>query len=114
MWSQKVLHLLYLRHAIVSYIHCDFLGYDDVPETIPDPDAKVPEDWDEEDDGEWEGTLTLSPFRPFNVYSPPLLLSPSTAPKIPNPAYKGPWSAKMIPNPAYQGNYIMCMTWYAY
>ncbi|XVE84481.1 hypothetical protein DITRI_Ditri17bG0017000 [Diplodiscus trichospermus] len=42
-------------------------GYDSVPAEIPDPKAKEPDDWDEEDDGIWK------------------------PPKIPNPAYKGPW-----------------------
>ncbi|KAJ6420537.1 hypothetical protein OIU84_027972, partial [Salix udensis] len=45
-------------------------GYDSIPREIPDPKAKEPDDWDEEDDGIW---------RP---------------PKIPNPAYKGPWKRK--------------------
>lgn len=72
-------------------------GYDDIPKEIPDPDAKKvmcieislkfyvipcnqcswqlidfqPEDWDDEEDGEW------------------------TAPTIANPEYKGPWMAKV-------------------
>ncbi|KAJ6690941.1 CALRETICULIN AND CALNEXIN, partial [Salix koriyanagi] len=45
-------------------------GYDSIPREIPDPKAKEPDEWDEEDDGIW---------RP---------------PKIPNPAYKGPWKRK--------------------
>merc|ERR1719473_1203817 len=66
------------------------------PKTIPDPDAKKPEDWDEratipdetdvkpegwddEDDGEWE------------------------APMIDNPEYKGEWKQKTIDNPDYKG-----------
>ena len=48
---------------------------------IPDPDATKPEDWDDEDDGEWE---------------PPL---------IDNPDFKGEWSAKKIDNPAYKGEW---------
>ncbi|KAL8537672.1 hypothetical protein ACS0TY_012706 [Phlomoides rotata] len=47
-------------------------GYDDIPKEIPDPEAKKPEDWDDEEDGEW------------------------TAPTIPNPEYKGPWKAKTL------------------
>lgn len=54
-------------------------GYDDIPQMIPDEEAEQPEDWDEEDDGEWE---------------PPML---------PNPEYKGPWTPKMIDNPDYKG-----------
>ena len=45
---------------------------------IPDPDATKPEDWDDEDDGEWE---------------PPL---------IDNPDFKGEWSAKQIDNKDYE------------
>lgn len=40
-------------------------GYDNIPEFIVDQDATKPDDWDEEEDGEWE------------------------APKIKNPDYKG-------------------------
>jgi calreticulin len=54
-------------------------GYDDIPKEIADPEAKQPDDWDEEDDGEWE------------------------APMIANPDYKGTWSAKRIKNPAFKG-----------
>merc|ERR1711874_655210 len=49
------------------------------PKEIPDPDAKKPDDWDDEEDGEWE------------------------APMIDNPEYKGEWSVKRISNPAYKG-----------
>merc|ERR1712070_1065751 len=52
-------------------------GYDDISEKVPDPDATMPEDWDEEDDGEWE------------------------APLIDNPEWNGPWKPKEIPNPDY-------------
>jgi len=57
-------------------------GYDDIPAKIPDAAAKIPEDWDVEEDGEW------------------------TAPQVDNPAYKGPWKAKMIANPAYKGVWV--------
>merc|ERR1712048_126810 len=49
------------------------------PKEIPDPDDKKPDDWDDEEDGEWE------------------------APMKDNPAYKGDWSVKRITNPAYKG-----------
>merc|ERR1712056_160582 len=49
------------------------------PKEIPDPEDKKPEDWDDEEDGEWE------------------------APMIDNPEYKGEWSVKRISNPAYKG-----------
>merc|ERR1711907_858085 len=44
-----------------------------------DTAAKKPEDWDDEEDGEWE------------------------APMIDNPEFKGEWSVKRISNPAYKG-----------
>merc|ERR1712119_180297 len=44
-----------------------------------DPAAKKPDDWDDEEDGDWE------------------------APMIDNPEYKGEWSVKRISNPAYKG-----------
>merc|ERR1712007_314166 len=46
---------------------------------IVDEEAKKPDDWDDEEDGEWE------------------------APMKDNPAYKGDWSVKRISNPAYKG-----------
>merc|ERR1719267_86831 len=39
-------------HLYTLHIKPD--GYDDIPAQIPDPDATKPEDWDDEDDGEWE------------------------------------------------------------
>merc|ERR1712226_1483602 len=54
----------------------------DKPELIPDPDAKKPEDWDDEEDGDWE---------------PPM---------INNPEYKGEWKPKQIDNPAYKGEWV--------
>lgn len=33
----------------------------DKPEHIPDPDAKKPEDWDDEMDGEWEPPMIQNP-----------------------------------------------------
>merc|ERR1712117_263017 len=46
---------------------------------IVDDEAKKPDDWDDEEDGEWE------------------------APMKDNPAYKGDWHVKRISNPAYKG-----------
>ncbi|RVW88575.1 Calreticulin-3 [Vitis vinifera] len=57
------------------------VGYDSIPAEIPDPKAKEPDDWDEEEDGLWR------------------------RPKIPNPAYKGPWKRKKIKNPNYKGKW---------
>ena len=56
-------------------------GWDDIPETIPEEGAEVPEDWDEEEDGEWE---------------PPM---------VPNPEYKGEWKPRQIENPDYKGEW---------
>jgi len=55
-------------------------GYDQ-PKQIADPEAKQPEEWDEEEDGEWD------------------------APMIDNPEFKGTWKAKRIENPAYIGEW---------
>lgn len=33
----------------------------DKPEYIPDPDAKKPEDWDDDTDGEWEPPMIPNP-----------------------------------------------------
>merc|ERR1719478_1756840 len=49
--------------------------------THDDPDDKKPDDWDDEDDGEWE---------------PPL---------IDNPDFQGEWFAKKIDNPEYKGEW---------
>merc|ERR1712216_438388 len=62
------------------------------PKTIDDPDAKKPDDWDDEEDGEWE---------------PPMKDNPEfkgewSVKRISNPAYKGFWEAKKIANPEYQ------------
>jgi len=57
-------------------------GYDDISAEIPDASATKPDDWDDEEDGEWE---------------PPL---------IDNPEYKGPWRPKMIDNPEYKGEWV--------
>merc|ERR1711931_583640 len=56
----------------------DFLA----PKKIKDPETKKPEDWDDEEDGEWE---------------PPM---------INNPEYKGEWKPKQIDNPAYKGEWV--------
>ena len=56
-------------------------GWDDIPETIPEAGAEQPEDWDDEEDGEWE---------------PPM---------VPNPEYKGEWTPRQIDNPDYKGEW---------
>eukprot|EP00924_Labyrinthula_sp_SR-Ha-C_P003238 maker-scaffold_15-snap-gene-3.26-mRNA-1 protein AED:0.03 eAED:0.03 QI:111/1/1/1/0.5/0.33/3/130/528 len=60
-------------------------------EFIVDPDASMPDDWDEEEDGEWEAPKIKNPD--FDgVWKPKM---------IDNPEYKGEWSPKKIPNPHY-------------
>merc|ERR1712066_187366 len=59
---------------------------------IVDAEAKKPDDWDDEEDGEWE---------------PPMKDNPAfkgewTVKRISNPAYKGIWEAKKIDNPEYE------------
>jgi len=52
------------------------------PSHTPPRPRRKPEDWDDEEDGEWE------------------------VPQIDNPAYKGAWSAKKIKNPDYKGPWV--------
>jgi len=65
-------------------------------EKIPDPDAKKPDDWDEDEDGAWEAPLISNPKCKTGC-------GPWKAPMKANPAYKGKWSAPMIANPKYKG-----------
>merc|ERR1711892_893823 len=57
-----------------------------------DPEAKKPDDWDDEEDGEWEAPMKDNPaFKgEWNVK------------RIDNPAFKGVWEAKKIDNPEYK------------
>jgi len=66
-------------------------GYDDIPAMIVDAEAEQPEDWDEEDDGEWEAPMIANP-----EYE-----GPWRHPQIDNPDYVGVWEHPMIPNPEY-------------
>ena len=51
--------------------------------------AEMPDDWEEEDDGEWEPELIKNPaYR--GEWRPPL---------VDNPSYLGPWKPRRIPNP---------------
>merc|ERR1711972_643084 len=58
---------------------------------IVDSEAKKPDDWDDEEDGEWEAPMKDNP-----EYKGEWI-----AKRISNPAYKGVWEAKMIANPEY-------------
>ena len=40
---------------------CNVLQDWEKPETIPDPDATKPSDWDEDMDGEWEPAMIANP-----------------------------------------------------
>merc|ERR1712170_185411 len=54
--------------------------------------AKKPDDWDDEEDGEWEAPMKDNPAYKGDWYGK----------RISNPAYKGVWEAKKIANPEYQ------------
>merc|ERR1712036_1876 len=54
--------------------------------------AKKPEDWDDEEDGEWEPPMKDNPDFKGEWF----------VKRISNPAYKGVWSAKEIDNPEYK------------
>jgi len=52
---------------------------------------KKPEDWDDEEDGEWEAPMKDNPA----------FKGEWTVKRISNPEYKGVWEAKKIANPEY-------------
>ena len=61
--------------SLVNLYVCVFPLQDwDKAENIPDPDAKKPEDWDEEMDGEWEPPMISNPDYKVDL--------PSTAPSL--------------------------------
>merc|ERR1712194_847264 len=62
------------------------------PKEIQDPDDKKPEDWADEEDGEWE-----APMKDNAAYK-----GDWSVKRIENPAYKGTWEAKTIDNPEYK------------
>ena len=53
--------LVYVYHILVLYIPLVSTQDWDQPEYIADPDAKIPEDWDEDMDGEWEPPMVPNP-----------------------------------------------------
>eukprot|EP00976_Prorocentrum_cordatum_P069251 1179467-Prorocentrum_minimum.AAC.6 len=61
---------------------------------IADPEAEKPEDWDDEDDGEWEAPMIDNPDF-TGEWSPK---------QIDNPDYKGIWEAPLIDNPEYEAD----------
>merc|ERR1719405_346741 len=62
------------------------------PKKISDPDDKKPEDWDDEEDGEWEPPMKDNPDFKGEWF----------VKRISNPAYKGVWSAREIDNPEFK------------
>merc|ERR1712127_946679 len=58
---------------------------------IVDSEAKKPDDWDDEEDGEWEAPTKDNP-----AYKGDWVVN-----RISNPAYKGFWEAKKIANPEF-------------
>lgn len=80
------------------------------PLTIPDPEAAMPADWDEEEDGDWVAPTVPNPkcddVSGCGKWEKPMIKNPAykgkwTAPFIDNPAYKGVWAPRKIANPAY-------------
>ncbi|KAI3509065.1 hypothetical protein L1887_24091 [Cichorium endivia] len=39
-----------------------YFGYEDISKEIPDPNVKKPEDWDDEEDGEWTVPTIINKF----------------------------------------------------
>ena len=86
------------------------------PQTIADPEATKPEDWDDrakipdEEDVKPEGWDDVP-----ETIADPEATKPEDwddeddgeweAPTIPNPDFKGPWTQKLIDNPAYKGTW---------
>lgn len=84
------------------------------PKTIPDPEDKKPEDW--EDEAEIADPEDKKPAdyddQPENIADPDAKQPDDwdeeedgkwEAPQIKNPSFKGEWKPKMIPNPKYKG-----------
>ena len=67
---------------------------------VPDPKATKPEEWDDEEDGEW-----IAPPVPNPKCDDVSGCGTWTAPMVANPAYKGKWTPPLIPNPAYKGEW---------
>merc|ERR1712232_1089620 len=57
-----------------------------------------PDDWDDEEDGEWEAPMKDNPEYKGDW----------TGKRISNPAYKGFWEAKKIANPEYEDDDGVC------
>jgi calnexin len=70
----------------------------DEPMNVPDPEAEKPEDWDDEEDGDW-----VPPSIPNAKCGEISGCGPWTKPMIKNPDFKGKWTPELIDNPAYKG-----------
>ncbi|GAM18605.1 hypothetical protein SAMD00019534_017800 [Acytostelium subglobosum LB1] len=81
---------------------------DDESEMIPSDEPK-PDEWNEEDDGDWEAPMIPNPKCEDGMcgkWEAPMIANPLykgkwSAPMIDNPEYKGPWKARQIANPGY-------------
>jgi hypothetical protein len=71
---------------------------EDAPEKIADRSAHMPDDWDEDENGDWEAPTISNPKCDNGCGKWPI-------PMIPNPDYKGKWYAQQIDNPAYKGEW---------
>ena len=78
--------------------------------TIPDPESDKPEEWDDEEDGDWVPPTVTNPkcadAPGCGEWNKPLKVNPAFkgkwfAPMIDNPEYKGEWAPRKIPNPDY-------------
>lgn len=79
-------------------------------------DATKPEEWDDEEDGDWIAPTVPNPkcadaagcgewkrFVKTKNHLPQCLIDWLSSPFKANPAYKGKWYAPQIDNPAYKG-----------
>ena len=75
---------------------------------VEDPDAVKPDDWDDDEDGDWEAPVVPNPLCAkapgCGEWVRPKKHNPDYKgkwypPMIDNPEYKGPWAPRKIPNP---------------
>lgn len=100
------------------------------PKFIPDPNAEKPEEWDDEEDGDWVPDMVPNPVceevSGCGPWEQPVIKNPAykvnrsmscyvsvhfaytlvsqgkwVRPKKQNPDYKGEWHPRQIPNPDY-------------
>lgn len=81
----------------------------DKPEHIPDPDAKKPEDWDEEMDGEWEPPVIQNPEYKVRIWGGGCRRGEGAVPPRSEPHFvppQGEWRPQQIDNPDYKGKWV--------